>query len=78
MWDTTSFNNPNDWPADGQQPFVLSTGDTYVITLLCSELHRLICPVLDSVSTVTMFSVGRISPSKLQWIHLATFAIAPH
>lgn len=27
VWDTTAFNNPNDWPADGSQPFYLSTGD---------------------------------------------------
>ncbi|KAH8672839.1 hypothetical protein BGZ60DRAFT_373976 [Tricladium varicosporioides] len=28
VWDTTGFNNKADWPADGSQPFVLSTGDT--------------------------------------------------
>ncbi|KAG7286710.1 hypothetical protein NEMBOFW57_009021 [Staphylotrichum longicolle] len=28
VWDTTAFNNKADWPADGSQPFVLSTGDT--------------------------------------------------
>lgn len=28
MWDTTAFNNPEDWPVDGSQPLVLSTGDT--------------------------------------------------
>ncbi|KAF2792136.1 hypothetical protein K505DRAFT_363194 [Melanomma pulvis-pyrius CBS 109.77] len=28
VWDTTQFNNKADWPADGSQPFVLSTGDT--------------------------------------------------
>ncbi|KAH9906899.1 hypothetical protein F4778DRAFT_800843 [Xylariomycetidae sp. FL2044] len=28
MWDTRPFNNPEDWPEDGSQPFVLSTGDT--------------------------------------------------
>ncbi|KAK4168447.1 hypothetical protein QBC43DRAFT_341647 [Cladorrhinum sp. PSN259] len=28
VWDTTAFNDPNDWPEDGSQPFVLSTGDT--------------------------------------------------
>lgn len=27
VWDTTSFNSPADWPADGTQPFVLSNGD---------------------------------------------------
>jgi hypothetical protein len=27
VWDTTKFNNPNDWPTDGSQPFYLSTGD---------------------------------------------------
>ncbi|KAF2733013.1 hypothetical protein EJ04DRAFT_439976 [Polyplosphaeria fusca] len=27
VWDTTQFNNKADWPADGSQPFVLSTGD---------------------------------------------------
>ncbi|KAK4185092.1 hypothetical protein QBC35DRAFT_348677, partial [Podospora australis] len=27
VWDTTSFNDPADWPEDGSQPFVLSTGD---------------------------------------------------
>ncbi|KAK0748917.1 hypothetical protein B0T18DRAFT_322892, partial [Schizothecium vesticola] len=26
-WDTTGFNDPNDWPLDGRQPFHLSTGD---------------------------------------------------
>ena len=28
VWDTTAFNNKAEWPADGSQPFVLSTGDT--------------------------------------------------
>ena len=28
MWDTSKFNNKAEWPADGSQPFVLSTGDT--------------------------------------------------
>ncbi|KAI1081977.1 hypothetical protein F5B20DRAFT_569478 [Whalleya microplaca] len=27
MWDTTAFNNKEEWPEDGSQPFVLSTGD---------------------------------------------------
>ncbi|TRX91645.1 hypothetical protein FHL15_007427 [Xylaria flabelliformis] len=27
VWDTTAFNNPTDWPADGSQPFVWSYGD---------------------------------------------------
>ncbi|KAF2786948.1 hypothetical protein K505DRAFT_258787 [Melanomma pulvis-pyrius CBS 109.77] len=27
MWDTTAFNNKDDWPEDGSQPLVLSTGD---------------------------------------------------
>lgn len=27
-WDTTPFNNPADWPADGSQPFVWSFGDS--------------------------------------------------
>ncbi|KAH7348864.1 hypothetical protein BKA65DRAFT_525862 [Rhexocercosporidium sp. MPI-PUGE-AT-0058] len=27
VWDTTPFNNAADWPTDGSQPFVLSTGD---------------------------------------------------
>ncbi|KAM7192342.1 protein of unknown function (DUF1996) domain containing protein [Naviculisporaceae sp. PSN 640] len=27
VWDTTQFNNKADWPEDGSQPFVLSTGD---------------------------------------------------
>jgi len=27
VWDTTAFNNPADWPADGSQPFVWSFGD---------------------------------------------------
>jgi hypothetical protein len=27
VWDTTKFNNRNEWPSDGSQPFVLSTGD---------------------------------------------------
>ncbi|KAK3689329.1 hypothetical protein B0T22DRAFT_427574 [Podospora appendiculata] len=27
MWDTRAFNNKEDWPEDGSQPFVLSTGD---------------------------------------------------
>lgn len=26
-WDTTGFNDPNDWPLDGSQPFYISTGD---------------------------------------------------
>ncbi|KAF2115950.1 hypothetical protein BDV96DRAFT_612513 [Lophiotrema nucula] len=28
MWDTSAFNNKADWPEDGSQPLVLSTGDT--------------------------------------------------
>lgn len=28
VWDTTGFNDPDEWPEDGSQPFVLSTGDT--------------------------------------------------
>jgi len=28
VWDTTAFNNKADWPADGSQPFILSTGDS--------------------------------------------------
>ncbi|KAL2265061.1 hypothetical protein VTJ83DRAFT_7571 [Remersonia thermophila] len=28
VWDTTQFNDPELWPEDGSQPFVLSTGDT--------------------------------------------------
>ncbi|KAK4184206.1 hypothetical protein QBC35DRAFT_362559, partial [Podospora australis] len=28
VWDTSAFNDPNEWPEDGSQPFVLSTGDT--------------------------------------------------
>ncbi|KAF2114871.1 hypothetical protein BDV96DRAFT_646738 [Lophiotrema nucula] len=27
IWDTRSFNNKAEWPADGSQPFVWSTGD---------------------------------------------------
>ncbi|KAL2127465.1 hypothetical protein VTI74DRAFT_10691 [Chaetomium olivicolor] len=27
IWDTTPFNDANDWPEDGSQPFVLSMGD---------------------------------------------------
>lgn len=27
VWDTTKFNNKAEWPADGSQPLVLSTGD---------------------------------------------------
>ncbi|KAK4459728.1 hypothetical protein QBC42DRAFT_231075 [Cladorrhinum samala] len=27
VWDTTKFNNKNEWPEDGSQPFVLSSGD---------------------------------------------------
>ncbi|KAH7077471.1 hypothetical protein BKA63DRAFT_266317 [Paraphoma chrysanthemicola] len=27
VWDTRNFNNKAEWPADGSQPFVLSTGD---------------------------------------------------
>lgn len=27
IYDTSSFNNPNEWPADGSQPFVWSFGD---------------------------------------------------
>lgn len=26
-WDTSAFNDPNDWPEDGSQPFVFSFGD---------------------------------------------------
>ena len=28
VWDTTKFNDRSQWPADGSQPFVLSTGDS--------------------------------------------------
>ena len=27
VWDTRTFNNPEDWPEDGSQPFVWSFGD---------------------------------------------------
>lgn len=27
VWDTRQFNNPADWPEDGSQPFVWSSGD---------------------------------------------------
>ncbi|CAI4220173.1 unnamed protein product [Parascedosporium putredinis] len=27
VWETSSFNNPADWPEDGSQPFVWSSGD---------------------------------------------------
>jgi hypothetical protein len=27
IWDTSSFNDPADWPEDGSQPFVWSFGD---------------------------------------------------
>jgi hypothetical protein len=27
VWDTRQFNNPEDWPEDGSQPFVWSFGD---------------------------------------------------
>ena len=27
IWDTTPFNDLSEWPEDGSQPFVLSTGD---------------------------------------------------
>lgn len=27
VWDTTGFNDQSQWPEDGSQPFVLSTGD---------------------------------------------------
>jgi hypothetical protein len=27
MWDTRGFNDPEDWPEDGSQPFYLSNGD---------------------------------------------------
>ena len=27
VWDTKAFNNKADWPADGSQPFVWSSGD---------------------------------------------------
>jgi hypothetical protein len=33
IWDTTQFNNKDDWPTDGSQPFVWSFGDRYVILL---------------------------------------------
>ncbi|KAL1856295.1 hypothetical protein VTK73DRAFT_8407 [Phialemonium thermophilum] len=28
IWDTRPFNDPNEWPEDGSQPFVWSMGDT--------------------------------------------------
>jgi hypothetical protein len=28
VWDTTAFNDKSEWPVDGSQPFVLSTGDS--------------------------------------------------
>lgn len=28
VWDTSAFNNKADWPADGSQPFLWSSGDT--------------------------------------------------
>jgi uncharacterized protein DUF1996 len=28
IWDTRQFNDKSEWPEDGSQPFVFSTGDT--------------------------------------------------
>jgi len=33
LFDTSKFNNKNDWPEDGSQPFVWSFGDGYVYLL---------------------------------------------
>jgi len=27
IWETNKFNNKEEWPEDGSQPFVWSTGD---------------------------------------------------
>ena len=63
VWDTKQFNNKNDWPEDGSQPFLWSNGDTsgfsshadYVFGWKGDSLQRMIdshcyvsCPTLKT------------------------------
>lgn len=57
VWDTTAFNNPEEWPEDGSQPFVLSTGDPYVFSpfplFLLPDYKLESPPRLDTASQLT-------------------------
>ncbi|KAI1633126.1 hypothetical protein F4809DRAFT_655417 [Biscogniauxia mediterranea] len=69
VWDTTQFNNKEDWPEDGSQPFVWSFGDStgyanhadYVFGWQGDALQRALdspcyinCPTLKTQNTQAM------------------------
>ena len=73
MWDTRAFNNKDDWPQDGSQPFVLSTGDRYVIPSKQrrnARSDKQIAP--DLANMAITYLVGRATPSRPPWTVLAT------
>lgn len=77
MWNTTIFNDPELWPEDGSQPFVLSTGDEYVflVSSLLEENTRLITFLLTEMggrSTETTSLGGKMILSKGPWTRVAS------
>lgn len=69
MWNTTAFNNPAEWPEDGSQPFVLSTGDPYVAPShnddICWSADRNVAP--GTANMPITFSAGRAMRCSEPW-----------
>jgi len=67
IWDTSSFNDPADWPEDGSQPFVWSFGDDsgyanhgdYVFGWKDQSLQNILVSTLYSIPRLVMTYSGR-------------------